>query len=73
MLKDTAFCHLQENLVINMLNKELIDTETKTGTDAAKAFAERVVQKTSEATVALLEKIQLIKLVLQEKQKVNKK
>ena len=57
MLKDTAFCHLQENLVINMLNKELIDTETKTGTDAAKAFAERVVQKTSEATVALLEKI----------------
>ena len=56
MLKDTAFCHLQENLVINMLNKELIDTETKTGTDAAKAFAERVVQKTSEATGALIGK-----------------
>ena len=56
MSKDTAFCHLQENLVINMVNKELIDTETKTGTDAAKAFAERVVQKTSEATWALIGK-----------------
>ena len=56
MLKDTAFGHLQENLMINMVNKELIDTETKTGTDAAKAFAERVVQKTSEATGALIGK-----------------
>ena len=56
MLKDTAFGHLQENLMINMVNKELIDTETKTGTDAAKVFAERVVQKTSEATGALIGK-----------------
>ena len=56
MLKDTAFGHLQENLMINMVNKELIDTETKTGTDAAKSFAERVVQKTSEATGALIGK-----------------
>ena len=39
-----------------MVNKELIDTETKTGTDAAKAFAEPVVQKTSEATGALIGK-----------------
>ena len=30
MLKDMAFCHLQENLKINMV-KKLIDTDTKTG------------------------------------------
>ena len=35
MLKDTVFCHLQENLVINMV-KKLMNTATKTGIDTAK-------------------------------------
>ena len=48
MLKDMAFCHLQENLVINMKRK--MDTATKTGIDAAKTASKRVVQKTAEAT-----------------------
>ena len=33
--KDMSFCHLQENLVINM-EKKLMDTSTKTGIYAAK-------------------------------------
>ena len=33
--KDMCFCHLQENLVINM-EKKLMDTSTKTGIYAAK-------------------------------------
>ena len=53
MLKVIAFCHLQENLVINML-KKLMDTATKTGIDAAKIASTRVVQKTSEATGDLI-------------------
>ena len=36
MLKDMAFCHLQENLVIHMIKNKLMDTETKAGIDAAK-------------------------------------
>ena len=48
-LKDTVFYHLQENLVINMV-KELINTATKTGMDAAKTAPKLVVQKTAEAT-----------------------
>ena len=47
MLKDMAFCHLQENLVINMV-KKLMDTGTKTGMDAAKTASKRVVQKIPE-------------------------
>ena len=48
-----AFCHLQENLGINMVN-ELMDTATKTGIDAAKTALKRVVQKTAEATGHLI-------------------
>ena len=47
MLKDTGFCHLQENLVINLV-KKLMDIATKTGVDAAKT-AKQVVKKTAEA------------------------
>ena len=53
MLKVIAFCHLQENLVINMV-KKLMDTATKTGIDAAKTASKRVVQKTAEATRDLI-------------------
>ena len=42
-LKDMTFCHLQENLGINMVNK-LMDTATKTEMDAAKTASKRVVQ-----------------------------
>ena len=35
MYKDMTFCHLQENLEINMV-KKLMTTATKTGIDAAK-------------------------------------
>ena len=46
--------------VINMVKcgdkygKKLIDTATKTGTDAAKIASKRVVQKTAEATEDLI-------------------
>ena len=50
MLKDTAFCRLQENLAINIV----MDTATKTGIDAAKTESKREVQKTAEATGDLL-------------------
>ena len=53
MLKDMAFCHLQENLVISMEEK-LIDTATKTGIDAPKTAPKGVVQKTAEATGDLI-------------------
>ena len=46
MYKDMAFCHLQENLKINMA-KKLMDTATKTGIDAAKTASKKVVQKTA--------------------------
>ena len=49
MLKRMAFCHLPENLVINM-EKKLMATATKTGLDAEKTASKRVVQKTAEAT-----------------------
>ena len=49
MSKDTTFCHLHGNLVINMV-KKLKDTVTKTEMDAAKNSSKRVVQKTAEAT-----------------------
>ena len=54
MLKDTAFCHLLENLVINM-EKKLMDTATNTGIDAPKTASKRVVQKTAKATGDLIE------------------
>ena len=39
-----------ENLVIQLIDgKQLIDTATKTGIDAAKTASKRVVQKTAEA------------------------
>ena len=49
MYNDMAFCHLQENLEINMV-KKLMDTATKTRIDAAKTASKRVVQITAEAT-----------------------
>ena len=52
MLKVMTFCHLQENLVINMV--KLNDTATKTKMDAAKTASKRVVQKTAEATGDLI-------------------
>ena len=48
-----VFCHLQENLVINMV-KKLMDTATKTGIDAAKNVSKQVVQKTAEGTGDLI-------------------
>ena len=41
-VKVMAFCHLQKNLVINMV-KNVMDTTTKTGIDAAKTTSKRVV------------------------------
>ena len=43
-----AFCHLQENLVINVI-------KTKTGIDAAKTAFKRIVQKTAEVAWDLIE------------------
>ena len=43
MYKDMAFCHLQENLEINMV-KKLMDTATKTGTNAAKKLEINLVR-----------------------------
>ena len=43
-----AFCHLQENVEINMV-KKLMNTGTKTGLDAAETAFKRVVKKTAEA------------------------
>ena len=54
MCKVMAFCHLQENLEINM-EKKLMDTATKTGLDAANTASKRVVQKPAEATGDLIE------------------
>ena len=48
-LKGMVFCHLQENLVINMV-KKLIDTATKARIDAAKTASKRVVQRNAKAT-----------------------
>ena len=55
MLKDMAFCHSQENLEINMIQK-LMDTATKTGIDAAKTASKRVIRKTAKATGDLIGK-----------------
>ena len=53
MLKVMNFCHLRQNLEINMV-KELKVTETKTRIDAAKTASKRVVQKTAEVTEDLI-------------------
>ena len=53
MLKGMAFCHWQEDMVINMV-KKLMDTATKTGTDAVKTASKQVVQKTAEDTRNLM-------------------
>ena len=49
MLKDMAFCHLQDKY-----GKKLMDTTTKTEMDAAKTASKWVVQKTAEATGDLI-------------------
>ena len=46
---DVAFCHLQENLEINIVNI-VMDTATKTVIDAAKTASERVVQEIEYTT-----------------------
>ena len=53
MYKDMAFCHLQENLEINM-EKKVMDTATKTVINVAKTPSKIVVQKTAEATGDLI-------------------
>ena len=53
MSEAMAFCHLQENLEINMA-KKLMNTATKTRVDAAKTASKRVIQKTAEATGDLI-------------------
>ena len=53
MSKDKAFCHLQENLVINIVKNNGY-CNNKTGMDAAKAACKRVVQKTAETTENLI-------------------
>ena len=67
-----TFCHLQENLVINMF-KKIVNTAAKARVDAAKTASKRIVQKTAETTRDLIGKKQLIKLLQQIKQKVRKK
>ena len=52
MLKVMAFCHLQK--ICSKYGKNLVDTATKTGMDAAKTASKRVVQKTAEATGDLI-------------------
>ena len=70
-----AFCHWQQNLVINLV-KKLIDTATKTGIDAGKTTSKRVVQKTAEAAGDLIENKIADKITaigkLKEKEKTNK-
>ena len=53
-LKDKFFCHLPKIFVINMVKIWLIDTATKTGTDAEKTASKWLVQKTAEATGDLI-------------------
>ena len=53
MLKVMVFCHLPKKIG-NKYGKKLMDTETKTGIDAAKTASKRVVQNTAEATVDLI-------------------
>ena len=50
-----TFCHLQENLVINMF-KKIVNTAAKARVDAAKTASKRIVQKTAETTRDLIGK-----------------
>ena len=54
-MKDLTFCHLQENLVINMF-KKIVNTAAKARADAAKTASKRIVQKTAETTRDLIGK-----------------
>ena len=53
MLKVMAFYYLQKKFG-NKYGKNVMDTATKTGIDAAKTASKRVVQKTAEATGDLI-------------------
>lgn len=57
--KDTAFCHLQKRLVIDMV-KKIMENATKTVKNvrmfAAKTASKRAVQKTAETTGDLIGK-----------------
>ena len=72
MLKVMAFCHLRENLVINMV-KKLIYAATKTGMDVAKSASKPVVQKTAEATADLIGNKIAVKITSLGKTKSKKK
>ena len=50
-VKGYDFLSLAESLEINMVK---MDTETKTGIDAAETVSKRIVQKTTEATGCLI-------------------
>ena len=53
MLNVMVFYHLKKKIG-NKYGKELMDTATRTGIDAAKTVSKRVVQKTAEATGDLI-------------------
>ena len=56
MYKVMVFCHLLENIEINM-EKKLMDTATEIGIDAAKTVSKRIVQKSAVATYLIGNKI----------------
>ena len=62
MYKDMAFCHLQENLKINMI-KKLMNTSTKTGINAAKRFGDKYVKNLTDTSKKNKELILLRQLV----------
>ena len=72
-VKGYGFSHLKENLVKNKYGKKLIDTATKTGTDATKTASKRVVQKTVEATRDLIWNKKADKITSIREPKENKK
>ena len=67
-----AFCHLRENLVINMV-KKLMDAAPKTGMDVAKSASKPVVRKTAEATADLIGNKTAVKITSLGKTKSKKK
>ena len=72
MLKVMAFCHLRENLVINMV-KKLMDAAPNTGMDVAKSASKPVVRKTAEATADLIGNKTAVKITSLGKTKSKKK
>ena len=54
MLKNMAFCHLQENLAKNKIRSKIIGYCNKNRIDAAKTASKRVVQKPAEDTGDLI-------------------